>query len=172
MSENPDPLTCAFHPKRETNLRCNRCNKPICVQCAHQTPIGYRCPECIRNHKKKFITARWYDYITSVLVSFVIAFLASFITSILGFYSLLLAVVAGFLIARAVRMVINNRRSPTIHWLTVIGTILGSLYRVMVYLAAFLVTLQSGDAANPIGLVLQVLFTILAASAAYYQLRS
>ena len=46
MSEINNTLTCTFHPNVETQLRCNRCNKPICIKCAKHTPTGYRCPEC------------------------------------------------------------------------------------------------------------------------------
>lgn len=29
-----------------TRLRCSRCGKPICPQCAVRTPVGLRCPDC------------------------------------------------------------------------------------------------------------------------------
>jgi hypothetical protein len=29
-----------------TGLRCSRCGKPICPQCAVRTPVGLRCPDC------------------------------------------------------------------------------------------------------------------------------
>ena len=38
----PESLTCANHPDRETLLRCNKCGKPICISCAVRTPVGYR----------------------------------------------------------------------------------------------------------------------------------
>lgn len=38
---------CYRHPDRETLLRCNRCNKAICVKCARHTTVGYRCPDCL-----------------------------------------------------------------------------------------------------------------------------
>lgn len=51
MSAAPAPaegLVCAFHPERETLLRCARCARPICVQCAVRHPVGLRCRECAR----------------------------------------------------------------------------------------------------------------------------
>ncbi len=67
MSESDSPSTatgaaeptlfCANHPDRETLLRCNRCHKPICVDCAVLTPVGYRCRECVRSQQDKFYTA-------------------------------------------------------------------------------------------------------------------
>lgn len=53
----PDTLYCANHPRRETMLRCNKCNKPICMECSVRTPVGYRCKECVRGQQDKFYTA-------------------------------------------------------------------------------------------------------------------
>ena len=33
---------CEKHPDREARLRCNRCNRLMCTQCAVRTPTGYR----------------------------------------------------------------------------------------------------------------------------------
>ena len=43
-----ETVYCSYHPNVETGLRCNKCGKPICVKCARRTPVGYRCPDCIR----------------------------------------------------------------------------------------------------------------------------
>jgi len=47
---------CAVHPDRETGLRCNKCERYMCVQCAVQTSVGYRCRECVRQVDDKFFT--------------------------------------------------------------------------------------------------------------------
>ena len=39
-------VPCSYHPKVQTGLRCSRCGKPICPQCAVRTPVGLRCPDC------------------------------------------------------------------------------------------------------------------------------
>ena len=39
-------VPCSYHPNVRTGLRCSRCGKPICPQCAVRTPVGLRCPEC------------------------------------------------------------------------------------------------------------------------------
>lgn len=62
-TENTDELTfCAVHPDRETGLRCNKCGRYMCVQCAVQTPVGYRCRECVRQVDDKFFTGSNTDY--------------------------------------------------------------------------------------------------------------
>ncbi len=38
---------CYRHPDRETELRCARCARPICDECAHLTTAGYLCPDCL-----------------------------------------------------------------------------------------------------------------------------
>jgi hypothetical protein len=39
-------VPCSYHPRVLTGLRCSRCGKPICPQCAVRTPVGLRCPDC------------------------------------------------------------------------------------------------------------------------------
>lgn len=43
-------LHCYRHPKRETLLRCGRCERPICEKCAVIGPAGQRCPECAKSN--------------------------------------------------------------------------------------------------------------------------
>ena len=48
------PGVCYRHPETETGLRCNRCNKLICAKCANQSPVGFRCPDCILDVKERY----------------------------------------------------------------------------------------------------------------------
>lgn len=41
-------LHCARHTKNPTNIRCGRCETPICVECLVHGPVGMRCPDCAR----------------------------------------------------------------------------------------------------------------------------
>ncbi len=54
---------CEVHPDRETSLRCNKCNRLMCPDCAVSTPVGYRCKQCVRQHDDKFFTAGQNDYV-------------------------------------------------------------------------------------------------------------
>ena len=89
LSQIEEATFCAVHPDRETALRCNRCDRLMCTQCAVQTPVGYRCRECVRQHDDKFFTGTNTDY----LIVFAV-------TSILGALGLLavLLLLGGFLI--------------------------------------------------------------------------
>ncbi len=42
-------LPCANHPNETTYVRCGRCDKPICVRCMVDTPVGKKCRECAAN---------------------------------------------------------------------------------------------------------------------------
>ncbi|MCB0153311.1 MAG: hypothetical protein KDF65_00845 [Anaerolineae bacterium] len=110
---------CYRHPQTETALRCNRCNKLICPKCAQRTPVGFRCPDCIREQENKYYSGGNLDYVIAAVVSFILSLLAAgaftFILGGLGFFVLFIAfilapIVAGF-IAEAVRWTVGRRRS-------------------------------------------------------------
>lgn len=92
-------LYCANHPDRETMLRCNKCNKPICAECAVQTPVGYRCKECVRSQQDKFYTASVSDRTKGFIaaaVGGVILGIAAALVGLLGlFFGILAAVFVG-----------------------------------------------------------------------------
>ena len=54
-----DAPKCYRHPDRSTFLRCSRCERPICPFCSNESPVGQRCPECIRDRgATRVVTAR------------------------------------------------------------------------------------------------------------------
>ena len=38
--------TCYRHPERETYIRCQRCDRPICPDCMRDAAVGFHCPAC------------------------------------------------------------------------------------------------------------------------------
>jgi membrane associated rhomboid family serine protease len=44
--------TCYRHPDRETRVSCSSCGKPICPECMTPTPVGMRCPDCMRQRTR------------------------------------------------------------------------------------------------------------------------
>lgn len=43
---------CYRHPKRETYVRCTRCDRPICPDCMHSAAVGQHCTDCVRGGSK------------------------------------------------------------------------------------------------------------------------
>jgi hypothetical protein len=61
-SDEDEATFCEVHPDLETGLRCNKCNRYMCAECAVQTPIGYRCRECVRQVEDRYFKGTDSDY--------------------------------------------------------------------------------------------------------------
>jgi hypothetical protein len=131
-----ETLYCYVHPTRETSLRCNNCNRPICAECAVHTPTGYRCKECVKTQQKIFDTALGRDYVLGFIVAALLSLGAAFLVTIvigigfgiLGWFLLLIgAPTVGVIIAEAVRRVTGKRRSRPLFMTVAVGVIIGAL---------------------------------------------
>ena len=160
---------CYRHPDVETGLRCNRCGKPICPQCARRTPVGFRCPDCIREQEDKYYSGGNMDYVIAAVIGFPLSLIAAglftFVLNGFGFFMILiaffLAPAVGGIIAEAVRWGVGRRRSRYLRHVVVGCIILAS--------APFLLLmLLSG---NLYGLIGPGLFVFLASSTVVARLR-
>lgn len=168
------PASCYRHPDRETRLRCNRCEKPICSECAVLTPTGYRCKDCIRSQQKIFETNITRDYFAAFMISTVLGYAGSFVVQFLGFFSLFLAPVAGMIIAETIRWAVRRRRSKKLFQISVIGTVLGSLPMLLLSLLGVLGVVLGGSLGAAgmglIGLIFQGIYTFLVTGTVYSRL--
>jgi hypothetical protein len=126
---------CYAHPGRETTLRCKRCERYICTSCAVGTPTGYMCKDCVRERKKVFDTAVWYDYLLGFGTTFILSLIASVLVGIasmyIGFYILFIGAAvaggAGVFIANVALRVTQKRRSRPLFIACAAGVALGAL---------------------------------------------
>jgi hypothetical protein len=158
-----DAMYCANHPATQTMLRCNRCNKPICTRCAVQTPVGYRCKQCVGRQQAVYFTGGPGDYAIGATIAFVLGGAATFLMTLLGawFFGLILGPSAGLAIAEVVRLAVRRRRSRHL-WLAVAIGICAAAVPILAF-ALLSQGLFRGIA--------PLLFAVLAVSAASARLR-
>ncbi len=172
MTETNEITCCVNHPNRETSLRCNKCGKLICSQCAVHTPTGYRCRECIKSQQKTFDSAAWHDYPLGFLVALGISFVGSLIAPKLGFFVLFLAPLVGMAIAEVARLIIRRRRSKRLFLVIATGALLGGLPSLLMEVIPFLFLLSQLE--NAIGLLLSVVwhgtYVIMVTTTSYYRI--
>lgn len=144
MTQTTTALYCYVHPNRETTLRCNRCERPICAQCAVRTPTGYRCKECVRLQQKTFDNAVWYDYLIGFALTGILSLIASGIIAaisfIAGFFMLFvsagIAYGAGRIIADTLLRVLR-RRSRALFWVVGASVVIGALPAAAYFILSF-----------------------------------
>ncbi len=166
----PPVMYCANHPEVETYLRCNKCDKPICLQCAVQTPVGYRCKQCVRQQQDVYYNGSTGDNLVAMAVAFGVVTIATpivgFFLRSFGFFSFFIAFLAGSaagsLLAQVVRGAVKRRRSRHMRWFALAGIILG----VLMGSAIALIFLGF----SPLGLPL-LIFVVLAVASALPFLR-
>jgi hypothetical protein len=167
MTQTTETLYCYVHPTRETSLRCNNCNRPICAQCAVRTPTGYRCRECVKGQQKVFNTSEWYDYLSGFIVAALLSAVAAFLVTLIGgigFFGWFLiaagAPTAGVFIAEGVRMVTRKRRSRPLFITVAAGVVLGAL-PVILYQVFRL---------DMFGILFQIIYLVIAVPVVYSRL--
>lgn len=121
---------CAVHPDRETALRCNKCGRYMCVDCAVRSPVGYRCRECARGIEDKFFNASEADYVIIAAVCAALAGTAGAIAQAANIpllFMLILGLPVGGGIAEAALRAVQRRRGRQSPVIAGVATALGGL---------------------------------------------
>ena len=175
VAEETYDLVCYRHPDRETSLRCYNCNRPICIECTHKTPVGYICPVCQREAEDIFFNAKPSDYLVAPAVALPLSLLAGFLVVQLGglggflLFFIIFAVsgAVGSFIGRLAKRAIGGRRGRYLPHTVAAMVILGALpFLLLPLLAAFF-----GGARGLIGLLMPGIYLFVATGAAFYQMK-
>lgn len=127
-------LFCYRHPTRATSLRCYNCGKPICSSCAIKTPVGYSCPDCIREKEDIFFNATTLDYVIAPVIGLVLSLIVGFLVvqfmPSLGWLTIIIAIfvggIAGRLIGQLSKQAIGRRRGRYLPQVMVVMLVLGT----------------------------------------------
>ena len=109
-------MKCATHPQVETNLRCGKCEKPICPKCMVQTPVGARCLDCAQLYKLPTYRVSTQYYLRAAGTGLGMAIVCGTIWSVIGnfvpfFYlNLLIAPGIGYAIGEVIGLSVNRKR--------------------------------------------------------------
>ena len=107
-------MYCTYHPKVETNLRCSKCEKPICPRCMVYTPVGPRCPECAALRRLPTYDVPPLYYVRAAAVGIGLAIASGFVWALVGglafLFSILIALGIGYVIGQGISASVNRKR--------------------------------------------------------------
>jgi len=125
-------IYCVNHPDRETLLRCNKCGKPICPECAIRHPVGLRCRECaqLRRIPTYDLSPRHYTLalaagLPSAIVGVILGGIFSHFISIPLIGGLVIAFAVGLLTAEAISRATGYKRGVGLQVVAAICVVLG-----------------------------------------------
>jgi len=180
-------LRCYRHPNTPTRLRCNRCERPICTQCAIPTSVGLRCPECARGPVPVVYQTDSATVARAIVGGLVVALgvgVAWGLLNTLGLgprpaydWGFWFSLILGFGVAESVSFLAKRRRGPTLQAIAIVCVLLGfAISRVTIgvrllgtFDAARLPNLLQGI--QPPTLLVTVLFVGLACLVAWRRFR-
>ncbi|MCB0123144.1 MAG: hypothetical protein KDE58_12905 [Caldilineaceae bacterium] len=137
-----DATYCPQHPTVATQMRCNKCGKFICLKCAVQTPVGYRCRACVYQQQQVYFNARPQDNLVALLLTVAVTMLvipvAAGVAESFYFGAFYLAFIvgpgAGALLVQSIRAVTGRRRSRQMRYFVMGGLIFGLMLGMVVAL--------------------------------------
>lgn len=114
-------MKCPRHPDVETDLRCGKCEQPICPKCTVQTPVGARCPQCAALKRLPVYEVPVIFYLRAIAAGLVSAAAIGAIWAFIpwaGFFLFFITLVIGYVIGEVVSLSVNRKRGP---WLQIIA---------------------------------------------------
>jgi hypothetical protein len=162
-------MVCYRHPKEETTLRCSKCEKPICARCAVLTTVGYRCPACGREASATRSIPVPQLFLGAVVGMGGGFLVARFLPLLFPLFMLLLAPVAGSVVAEAARAVMGRRVSGVVGALTAAGFLFGAMWGSIAIGIGNLGAEQAQSAMKAIDLW-RLLFGAIAGGVAWFRL--
>lgn len=147
---------CEVHPDRETALRCNKCGRLMCPECAVSTPVGYRCKQCVRQHDDKFFNASQNDYVMIAAICGILSAIAAAIVNQIGIpllFMFFVGIPLGGGIAELALRATGRRRGRQSALVGVAAVIIGAVLGILVQITMIIGVIP------PLSIVGRVLFS-------------
>ncbi|MEP7285635.1 MAG: hypothetical protein ABI947_07705 [Chloroflexota bacterium] len=172
VTEQDQRTFCAVHTTVETTLRCNKCGRYMCTRCAVQTPVGYRCKECVHQQQDVYFTATQRDYAIAGIVALALAVPIGFVVPrLFVILVIILSLPIGGFIGQIVHRAIGKRRGRYI-WAVVTGAIVvGTLIPLLPSLTLLFSALSALSPAVLLYFLPSLIYVVLCAGGASALLR-
>jgi hypothetical protein len=141
-ASEPLTVTCARHPGVETELRCGRCDTPICPRCMVHTPGGIRCPDCAQLRRPVMYELSVSHYLRAAAAAMVVGLVLGVaagivlpVARVVPFFGLMLALLmgvgAGAVMAEAITRATRGKRGIAIQVAAGAGLLLAWALRLL-----------------------------------------
>lgn len=133
MSES---IYCATHPDTSTNLRCSRCDKPVCPQCLVHAAVGIRCQDCGQGTRLPTYNVSASFVLRAILVGLAVGLVGGLVLGLivrpLLFGLLYLAAMAGFgyLMSEAIGLATGRKRGRRLQFVAAAGVVVASVVSI------------------------------------------
>lgn len=125
-------MQCARHQNVETELRCGRCDTPICPRCTVFTDVGARCQTCAPARKLPQFEIGPLYLLRGLAAGLAAAAALGAVWGLLlpsgiGFFGLLLAAGLGYVIAEAISAATNRKAGTALQIVAAAGALVAYL---------------------------------------------
>jgi hypothetical protein len=127
--DEPETFACYRHPDRETALRCSNCDRPICVDCAVQSPVGIKCPDCARVPRAARGVVPTSGLVRGLLAALGASVVIGFVLTVVNvpFLGIILAYAGGLGIGELTRRASGGYRDPMLARVAATAAVVGML---------------------------------------------
>ena len=123
-------IHCSNHQDTQTNLRCTRCEKPVCPQCMVHAPVGIRCVDCGQGTQLPVYNVPITLLSRAIATSIIIGVTGGFVYALIlrqvpfGIMSMALLAGIGYLLAEAISLVSKKKRGRKLQYASIFGIII------------------------------------------------
>jgi len=118
-------MECYRHKKVETNVRCGKCDKPICPKCMIPGPAGMRCPECASLKSSALYQIHPGRLVLATVVGLILGIVGAFLLWSIGFFTLFASPIYGGIVAEAILRTSGRKRGPILQFVGVGSIVIG-----------------------------------------------